>query len=62
MRLLIREFRVKQGLSQIELAKKIGISNGYLSEIESYKKSPRVSTLEDIAKVLGVKVKDLMDE
>lgn len=48
---LTREFhRMKQG----ELAKKLNISTSYLSEIESGKKAPSLSLLDEYAKIFKV--------
>ena len=58
---LIREIRMKQGLSQNELAKRAGIRQGVLSYIESGRtKNPRIDTLAAIAKALGVPVDKLL--
>jgi DNA-binding XRE family transcriptional regulator len=62
LRFKIIEIREKQNLNQTNLAKKAGISNGTLCDIESYRKSPNIKTLEKIAKALEVKVRDLLDE
>ena len=58
---MIRELRMKQGLSQNALAKRAGIRQGVLSYIESGKtKHPRIDTLSAIAAALGVSVDKLM--
>ncbi|MCT4686837.1 helix-turn-helix domain-containing protein [Vallitalea sp.] len=62
MRLLIREIRERQGLSQNKLGAKAGITAASISLIESYKRSPTLKNLEKIAKALNVKVRDLLDE
>lgn len=41
----IREYRWKKGLTLVELAKKLGISHGTLSEIENEKTSPSHNTI-----------------
>ncbi|EKQ51369.1 MULTISPECIES: helix-turn-helix transcriptional regulator [unclassified Clostridium] len=50
----IREVRLEKKLSQTQLAKKAGISQSYLSELESNKKSPTLRQLCKIADALGV--------
>jgi DNA-binding Xre family transcriptional regulator len=52
-----REFR---GLSGSELSDKAGISQAYLSQIESGKRSGTVATLKKIAIALGLAVDDLV--
>jgi len=52
--LRIREVRVDKKMSQSELARKAGISQSYLSELESNKKSPTLRQLCKIANALGV--------
>ncbi|QJQ96085.1 MULTISPECIES: helix-turn-helix domain-containing protein [Halomonadaceae] len=55
----VRVFREYRGLRAGELAEKVGISQGYLSEIESGKKTGSLSVLKRIAEVLGVDLNDL---
>lgn len=49
--------RLKKSLKQYELAKKAGISNTYLSDIEVGRTSPSLKTLDKIAKALEVDIK-----
>ena len=55
----VKVYREYRGLRAGELAKKAGISQGYLSEIESGKKSGSLSVLTRIAAVLDVELRDL---
>lgn len=48
---VIREFRE---ITQFELAKKIGISIPYLSQLETNKRQGSIKVLSEIAKALGV--------
>ena len=50
---LIHEARIKQGLTQEQLAKKIGTSKGYISKVENDIKDVRISTLRKIIEGLG---------
>ncbi len=52
----IKLCRTSRGLSQDELAKKIGKSISYISLIEQGKRDPAISTVEEIARALGVPV------
>ena len=46
------ELRIKQGLSQIELARGVGITGGYMSQIESGLSTPSPKVAKLIAEVL----------
>ncbi|UXZ53194.1 helix-turn-helix transcriptional regulator [Halomonas sp. 7T] len=55
----VKGYREYRGLRAGELAEKAGISQGYLSEIESGKKSGSLSVLKRIAAALDVELSDL---
>lgn len=55
----VKVYREHRGLRRGELAEKAGISQGYLSEIESGKKSGSLSVLTRIAAALKVELSDL---
>ena len=52
-------WRSKRGMSQSGLARKLGISQGFLSEIESGKKAGDIGTLRKLARALEVTLDDL---
>lgn len=56
----IKEARKREGLSQIEAAKKSKISVNSLRLYESNQRQPRVETLQNIASALDVSVIELM--
>lgn len=56
----IRVWRLHRGLKAVELARDAGISPGYLSEIETSKKDGTFRTMAQIARILGVRLDDLM--
>lgn len=56
----IKELRIKRGMSQEQLANAISISKSSISEWESCKRAPRMSTLRKIAKALGVDVWEIV--
>lgn len=59
----IKELRELKGFSISSLASKIGISKGYLSDIEKgVKTNPSTDALEKIATALNVNVSDLFDK
>lgn len=57
----IREWRAKRKLSQRELAERSGVSREYIARIELGQHDPTVSTLEKLAKALGVKAARLLE-
>lgn len=52
----IRFFRKKQGLTQDDLAHKMGIKRGTLAQYESNRRNPKLETLEKISGALGVEI------
>ena len=53
-------WRKKRGLTQSALAKEVGVTQAYLSEIESGKKEARVSVLRGLGAALKVTVDELV--
>ncbi len=56
----LKALRIKRGMSQEALAKKAGISRGYLLRLEAGRQDPSLSTLTSLAKALKVNVGDLL--
>lgn len=48
----VRSYRFREGLTQAELAKKSGVKQGHLSEMEQNKRPPGVKVAKRLAKVL----------
>jgi transcriptional regulator with XRE-family HTH domain len=57
----IKELRKRVGLTQDQLAEKVGVESKYLSRIEVGKRQPSLETLEHIADCLQVEMKELFD-
>ena len=57
----LKAYRIKQGLSQKELARQIGASTDTIGLIERQKVKPRLDTMEKIAEYFGVTLSDLLD-
>jgi transcriptional regulator with XRE-family HTH domain len=57
----IKALREKRGLSQQALAEKAGLSRTYLARLETARQDPTLSTLEKLAKALGVPVSALLE-
>jgi transcriptional regulator with XRE-family HTH domain len=58
----VRAERKKIHFSQEELAEKADLNRNYIGEIERAEKKITLETLWKIAKALGVRVRDLVDE
>lgn len=58
----IAQIRKEKGSSQRELAKRVGIHQSYLSQIETGKKRPSLKVGMRIAKELGVRLEELFEE
>lgn len=58
----IKRHREEQGLTLRDLAKKIGISASFLSQVESGKASPSLSTLKTISDALSTTIGNLIGE
>ena len=61
MAMRLKALREKRQLSQEALARKAGISRTYLARLETARQDPTLSTLEKLAKALGVKVTRLLE-
>lgn len=48
---LLHEARLEKGLTQEELAKKVGTTKSYISKIENNVKEVRISTLQKIVEI-----------
>jgi transcriptional regulator with XRE-family HTH domain len=58
----IRSLRQRCGLSQRQLAMRMGVPRTYVSKIENEKATPTLSSLERLARALEVTVPDLLHE
>lgn len=58
----LRNLRLKNALTQAELAARCELSKGFISQVESDQTSPSLSTLEDILLSLGTNFKDFFNE
>lgn len=58
----IKELRIRNGLTQEELANRSELSKGFISQIESEQTSPSIATLVDILECLGTNLRDFFNE
>jgi transcriptional regulator with XRE-family HTH domain len=56
----VKKRRTSLGLTQEELAEKVGISRAYMGFVEQGRNVPTLETLEKIAKALKVKMAELV--
>ncbi len=59
---MIKELRVKRGLTLDEVADRSDCTSSFLSQVERNKAVPSVTTLYAIARALGVKVADFLPD
>lgn len=57
---MIAELRKQQGMTQLELAEKMGVTDKAVSKWERDLSCPDINSLPNLAEILGVSVEDLM--
>ncbi len=58
----IRALRCQRGMSQQELAERSKVSNSYICQCESGKKTPSVKLLDKLAKALDCRLSELIGD
>lgn len=58
----VRELRESSGLPRTRLAAEAGVAHSALVMIEAGRVMPNLKTLASVARVLGVRVRDLLDD
>jgi transcriptional regulator with XRE-family HTH domain len=62
LRAVVKKLREQQGMTQAELAKKAGVTEAYVSMLESgARKNPSLPTLKKLARALGVSLPELLE-
>lgn len=56
----IRRIRTSKGISQGEIARRLEVDKGFVSNIENGKTNPTLATIAKLAKALNVSVGELM--
>ena len=56
----IRRIPLTKDMAQGDLCRKLEVDRAYMSNIESGKKNPTLSTIERIAKALNVSIEELI--
>ena len=57
----LKQLRNQKGWSQATLARKLGVTREYLARLEGGQHDPPLSTVERLAKILGVKISKLVE-
>ncbi|MBO9494780.1 helix-turn-helix transcriptional regulator [Thalassotalea sp. G20_0] len=57
----LRELRQEQCLTQEELSHRAGLNRTYIGDIERGEKNLTLASIEKLARVLGVKIRDFFD-
>ena len=58
----LREIREQKGLTQSQLASAAGLTQAFVCELESGRKSPSLKTLRTIARILDTPIDKLIAE
>ncbi len=58
----IKQLRIKNGLTQEELASRLELSKGFISQMERDLTSPSIATLIDVLECLGTNIRDFFNE
>ena len=56
----LKKIRTKKSITQIEIAKKLGVDRSFVSNIENGKTNPTLSTITNLANALDVPVNELL--
>ena len=57
----LKRLRNEKGWSQATLARKLGVTREYLARLEAGLHDPPLSTVERLAKILGVRISKLVE-
>ena len=58
---LIRSLRMSDEISQVELAKKLGVSKQFLSDVEHNRKDVGIGFAKNVSSVLGYSIEPLLE-
>ena len=56
----LKRIRIKKNITQIEIAKKLGVDRSFISNLENAKTNPTLATITNLAQVLGVSTNELL--
>jgi len=56
----LKRIRTKKGITQGDIARSLGVSRGFVSNIENGKTNPTLATIARLAKAIGSDIKNLL--
>ncbi len=56
----LKRIRIEKGISQVDIARSLKVSRGFISNIENGKTNPTLATIARIAKAVGVSTNELL--
>jgi transcriptional regulator with XRE-family HTH domain len=56
----LKRIRIKKDITQIEIARRLGVDRSFVSNIENGKNNPTLSTITSLAKALDVPSTELL--
>jgi len=56
----MKKIRLAKQMSQGDICRKLGLGRSYISNVESGKNNPTLSTITKLAKALGVRIEELI--
>ena len=56
----LKRLRTKKGISQGDIARSLGVSRGFVSNIENGKTNPTLATIARLANAIGVSTNELL--
>lgn len=56
----LKKIRTQKKMSQGDIARTLNVDRGYISNIENGKKNPTLTTIDKLARVLGVSADELL--
>jgi len=56
----LKRIRTKNNITQVEIAKKLGVDRSFVSNLENAKTNPTLATITNLAQALGVSTNELL--
>jgi len=56
----LKRIRFKKNITQVEIAKTLGVDRSFVSNLENAKTNPTLATITSLAKALGVSTNELL--
>jgi len=56
----LKNIRMEKGISQVDIARLLGVSRGFVSNVENGKTNPTLATITKLANAVGVSSDELL--